>query len=71
MYGFTESFNISVSLALIARELTTRIRAADLDWQLSPSEQQELLQTWIEISLGEKRDPLIRRYCAEQEKKHE
>ena len=48
MYGFTESFNISVSAALCMYETTKRLRN-DFDpqkWQLSPEEKQEILLQW-------------------------
>ena len=38
MYGFTESFNISVSVAICLYELTKRLRSSDINWQLSESE---------------------------------
>jgi tRNA (guanosine-2'-O-)-methyltransferase len=42
MYGFTESFNISVTLSLALHSLVTRLRASDIDWKLSEAEQKEL-----------------------------
>lgn len=71
MYGFTESFNISVSLALIARELTTRIRAAGIEWQLPADQHDALLDEWVEITLGEKLAPLKRRHESDREKSNE
>ena len=46
MYGFTESFNISVSAALIMQELVSKLKKSDIDWQLSPVEKQELKLEW-------------------------
>lgn len=46
MHGFTESFNISVSAALCLFELTTRLRKSNVDWRLSPEEQEELRYQW-------------------------
>ena len=34
MYGFTESFNVSVSVALVLQQLTQKMRDADIAWQL-------------------------------------
>ena len=45
MVGFTESLNLSVSVAIILQTLTTKLRQSDIKWQLS---EQELLETRIE-----------------------
>ena len=47
MYGFTESFNVSVSAALILHDLTKRLRASDIDWRLSAGELAQLRYRWI------------------------
>ncbi len=47
MAGFTESFNLSVSVAICLYELTQRLRASQEDWGLSAGEQQELLLAWL------------------------
>lgn len=62
MYGFTESFNISVSAGLCLQQFTTKLRQDNLAWQLPPSEQEELLESWVRLSLGNKLEPLIRRF---------
>jgi tRNA (guanosine-2'-O-)-methyltransferase len=46
MYGFTESLNISVSAAICLYELKKRLKASDIDWQLSEAEQVEQLILW-------------------------
>lgn len=46
MQGFTESFNISVSAALCMYDVSTRLRASDIDWQLSEEEQTEIQIDW-------------------------
>ncbi len=46
MYGFTESFNISVSAALILQNLVQRLKASEIDWQLSEDEMAELRLEW-------------------------
>ena len=38
MFGFTESFNISVSAAICMYELMTKLRNTNLNWQLSEAE---------------------------------
>jgi tRNA (guanosine-2'-O-)-methyltransferase len=51
MFGFTESFNISVSAALVMQTITTRLRKSDIQWQLTDIEQQELMLEWCRKSL--------------------
>lgn len=46
MYGFTESFNISVSAALCLFYLTEKLRSSAIYWQLSEAEQIEVKLTW-------------------------
>ncbi len=46
MYGFTESFNISVSVALCLYTLATRLREENIDFRLTEKERQELLLDW-------------------------
>jgi len=46
MLGFTESFNISVSAALVINELSRRLRESDLDWQLTAKEKTDLKFAW-------------------------
>ena len=47
MFGFTESFNISVSVALCLHSLTAKLHASDSDWHLNDTEKDELLLTWL------------------------
>ena len=47
MYGFTESFNISVSVSLCLFHFTERIRAKNADWQLSEVEQTDIYLQWF------------------------
>ncbi len=46
MHGFTESFNISVSAALLLYNLTNRLRQLNADWQLSPEEKTDIMIEW-------------------------
>lgn len=62
MYGFTESFNISVSLAIILQQFILQLRSSDTAWRLSSEEQQTLLLHWIRKSLGQNYAPLKRRF---------
>lgn len=47
MYGFTESFNISVSAALVLSHLTTALRRSNVEWRLSDNEKLELNLKWL------------------------
>jgi tRNA (guanosine-2'-O-)-methyltransferase len=47
MYGFTESFNISVSAAIILHHLTEKLRASDINWQLSEQEVLDIKMDWV------------------------
>lgn len=51
MFGFTESFNISVSAALCLHTLVSRLHASGIAWRLSPEEQQEIILEWLRNSL--------------------
>jgi tRNA (guanosine-2'-O-)-methyltransferase len=52
MYGFTESFNISVSAALCLYELSTKMRAnKNIDHRLTSDEREELWLNWLEKSI--------------------
>ncbi len=46
MYGFTESFNISVATAIILHSLRDRIQNEDISWQLDESAKNEILLKW-------------------------
>lgn len=46
MYGFTESFNISVSAALSLYCLTEKLRKSDISWALSEEEALDVRLNW-------------------------
>lgn len=46
MYGFTESFNISVSAALFLFYLTEKLRNSALPWQLTENEKIDIRLNW-------------------------
>ena len=53
MFGFTESYNISVSAALLLYTLTDRLHAsADIDWHLTEEEKNELRLEWTRRTLN-------------------
>ena len=49
MYGFTESFNISVCAGIALYELSRRLRASNLPWHLTPEEIIDLELEWLGI----------------------
>ncbi len=51
MYGFTESFNISVSAAITLHYLVNKLHQSDISWQLSQEERDEILFTWLKKSV--------------------
>ncbi len=52
MFGFTESYNISVSAALVLYTLTQRLRFSNIDWKLNNNELTDLLLDWARISIN-------------------
>ena len=52
MYGFVESLNVSVSVALSLYDLTNRLRSSNLPWQLLPEEKQQLELDWLRVSVN-------------------
>lgn len=51
MYGFTESFNVSVCAALCMYELTTKIRRDVPDYRLSEAEKDDIYIEWLQASI--------------------
>lgn len=47
MYGFTESFNISVSAAIILNQLTEKLRNSSISWELLDIEKTEIKLDWV------------------------
>ena len=51
MVGFTESLNISVAAAIILQDITTKLRASNVHWQLSDQEKELLYFDWVQKSI--------------------
>ena len=51
LYGFVESYNISVAAAMILYPLVERVRTSSVDWQLSATEQFRVLYDWLAPAL--------------------
>lgn len=64
MYGFTESFNISNSAAIILSHFSERLRHSEVDWKLTPDEREELYFKWLQKSIRNS-ESLIRLLCSD------
>lgn len=51
MYGFTESYNISVSAAIILYHLISKIKSSGVNWELSNQEMLDLKFEWLKSSV--------------------
>lgn len=51
MYGFTESYNISVSVSLCLQHLTFKMREANINWQLTNRKQKSVMLQWLKNSI--------------------
>ena len=51
MVGFTESLNISVSAAIILQDVTSKLRASDVNWELSEDEKKEKRLDWCKKTI--------------------
>lgn len=70
MYGFTESFNVSVAVAVCLHHLVWRMRQSDVNWRLAPEEREALLHEWVRVSTGHRLPALIRRFHENRENDH-
>lgn len=68
IYGFSESYNVSVSAALCLYEISQKLRDGNskIDWQLSQSEQIDLQLNWLEKSIRAS-DQLKEKFLEERE----
>ena len=65
LYGFTESFNISVSAAIVMYQLTEKLRQSSVEWQLSEEEKIDLHLEWLKKSIKTP-DLIIENYLKNQ-----
>jgi tRNA (guanosine-2'-O-)-methyltransferase len=61
MYGFTESFNISVSVSIILSNLVERLKTSNINWTLNQNEKNMILLEWLKESI-QSSDKIIERY---------
>ena len=65
MFGFTESLNISVSAAIILQSVVTKLKASDIQWELSEDEKKVILLHWTKKTIKSV-NQIIERYCKEK-----
>lgn len=51
MYGFTESFNISVSVSLCLQHLCYKLRNSKVNWKLDEQEKNQVILKWLRRSI--------------------
>ncbi len=51
MYGFTESFNISVTVALFLANLTEKLHNSEINWQLNKEDTYPILVEWCKNTI--------------------
>lgn len=56
IYGFTESFNVSVSVGIIMSHIARKLRQLKIPYQLTNAEKEEIMIQWLTQSIpsGEK-----------------
>jgi tRNA (guanosine-2'-O-)-methyltransferase len=68
MVGFTESFNISVSAAIILHFLTHKLRSQKkFNWELTDLEKKETLMEWLKVSVKDS-DRILSNYISKKNK---
>lgn len=67
MVGFTESLNVSVSVAIVLHYLTQKLRNSEINWQLTEPEKQDLMLEWLRLTL-KRVDLLEKKYKEELNK---
>ena len=68
MSGFTESFNISVSVAIMAYSLIRNLKNSTLSWKISEEEQNALVLDWLRKSIKYS-DQLEKRFIFDNQNK--
>lgn len=65
MYGFTESLNISVSVAIILQSVVSKMKQSKMNWQLSEAEKLEIEMEWMQKTVKSSKE-IIERYYLEK-----
>lgn len=64
IYGFVESFNISVAAAIVLHHTTLQLRNSGLPWRLSEAEKETIMLEWLRNST-QRSETLEREYYRE------
>jgi tRNA (guanosine-2'-O-)-methyltransferase len=51
MYGFTESFNLSVSAAICLYEMRMKMEKENIKWHMTEDEKNQVLLNWLRYSI--------------------
>ena len=62
MYGFTESYNVSTSVALTMMNVCERLRKSTINWRLSEEERIDLELQWVKKSIKDV-ERIVERYA--------
>ncbi len=65
MFGFTESLNISVSAAIILQDVTQKLKASNIKWQLTEAEKLQKRYDWCKKTI-KSFDKILERYLIQQ-----
>jgi tRNA (guanosine-2'-O-)-methyltransferase len=65
IYGFTDSYNISVSAAIILYDLINKLHSSKIHWQLTQNEMNKILLQWLKNSI-KRSDLLIKEFRKNQ-----
>tara|TARA_Y100000991_G_scaffold212168_1_gene195782 strand:+ start:437 stop:1111 length:675 start_codon:yes stop_codon:yes gene_type:complete len=60
MYGFTESFNLSVSAAICLYEMRMKMEKEKFKWQMTEDEKNQVLLNWLRHSIN--RSEIVEQY---------
>ena len=63
MFGFADSFNVSVSAAIVMHFLTLQLRQSNLAWQLTEEEKMDVKIKWLKNSI--KKPELLEKHFIE------
>lgn len=66
MFGFTESFNISVSAAVSLHHLKHKLHQSSINWQLNTDDYNLIYNQWLRRSI-KKSDLLVKKYHQNQQ----
>jgi len=66
MFGFTESLNLSVSVAIIMHYLTSILKLSSIEWKLTAQEQEYIMLDWLKKSI-KSGDLLIKNFLESKE----